>query len=158
MSYIKEPFDLKALVIEAVAKARPSAEAKKLDLSLHIDESKMYTYTGDKVQMADHVLRNLIDNAVSYTPTGSIDVRLERVGEGYLIAVKDTGVGISEGDRPLLFAEGGHGKDSIKVNVHSTGYGLFIAKNIVEAHGGTIRAESEGPGKGSTFVVELPAT
>lgn len=46
---------------------------------------------------------------------------------------------------------------TVKINVYSTGYGLFIAKNIVEAHGGTIAAYSEGAGKGSTFVVELPA-
>ena len=57
-----------------------------------------------------------------------------------------------------LFTEGGHGKDSQKVNAHSTGYGLYIAKNIVLAHGGAIRAESEGAGKGSTFIVEFPIT
>ncbi len=49
-------------------------------------------------------------------------------------------------------------KDSIKTNVHSTGYGLYIAKQIVEAHGGTIRAESAGAGKGARFIVELPST
>jgi signal transduction histidine kinase len=53
-------------------------------------------------------------------------------------------------------AEGGHGKDSQRINAHSTGYGLYIAKNIILAHGGTIRAESEGERRGSTFVVELP--
>ena len=60
-------------------------------------------------------------------------------------------------DMARLFAEGGHGKDSIKVNVHSTGYGLYIAKQIVEAHGGQIFAESEGAGKGSRFIVQIPA-
>jgi signal transduction histidine kinase len=70
--------------------------------------------------------------------------------------VKDTGVGITEEDKARLFTEGGHGKDSQTINAHSTGYGLFIAKQITEAHGGTIRAESEGAGKGSIFVVEFP--
>ena len=55
-----------------------------------------------------------------------------------------------------LFTAGGHGKNAIKVNVHSTGYGLFIAKEVVEAQGGKIWAESEGQGKGSTFIVEFP--
>ncbi len=55
-----------------------------------------------------------------------------------------------------LFTEGGHGKDSQKVNVDSTGFGLYIVKNIVEAHGGKVHAESEGADKGSKFVVELP--
>ena len=59
------------------------------------------------------------------------------------------GVGISTEDKVHLFSEGGHGKESQKVNVHSTGYGLYIAKKIVDAHGGTIRAESEGVGKGA---------
>jgi signal transduction histidine kinase len=56
-----------------------------------------------------------------------------------------------------LFTEGGHGTDSRKVNVDSTGYGLFIAKSVVDAHHGRIWAESDGAGKGSRFVVELPA-
>lgn len=55
-----------------------------------------------------------------------------------------------------LFTEGGHGKDSIRVNVHSTGYGLFIAKQVVEAQGGKIWAESDGQGKGSKFIAEFP--
>ena len=65
-------------------------------------------------------------------------------------------MGITDEDKANLFTEGGHGKDSIKVNVDSTGYGLFIAKQVTEAHGGTIRAESEGAGKGSEFVVMMP--
>jgi signal transduction histidine kinase len=55
-----------------------------------------------------------------------------------------------------LFTEGGKGKDSLRVNVDSTGYGLFVAKSVVEAHGGTIEARSDGEGKGSTFLVTLP--
>jgi signal transduction histidine kinase len=65
-------------------------------------------------------------------------------------------VGITSEDREKLFTEGGHGVNSIKINVHSTGYGLFIAKKITDAHKGKIWVESEGAGKGSTFFVELP--
>ncbi|MDE2218039.1 MAG: HAMP domain-containing histidine kinase [Patescibacteria group bacterium] len=72
-----------------------------------------------------------------------------------LFSVKDTGVGLSQEDKEKLFTEGGKGKNSQKVNVDSTGFGLFIAKNIVEAHGGKVWAESEGEGKGSEFWVEL---
>jgi signal transduction histidine kinase len=157
-TYQKEPFDLKALIIESTERARSGAEGKKLSLTLHTGGTEQYSFTGDKEQLAEHVLRNLIDNAVTYTPSGSIDVTLEKKGDIYSLSVKDTGVGISAEDKAHLFTEGGHGKESQKVNVHSTGYGLFIAKNVVEAHGGTIRAESDGPGKGSTFIVELPAS
>ncbi len=70
----------------------------------------------------------------------------------------DTGVGISPEDMPKLFTEGGHGTHSKEINPDSTGFGLSIAKQIVEAHSGTIRAESQGSGVGSTFIVELPTT
>ncbi|HHT9130106.1 MAG TPA: sensor histidine kinase, partial [Candidatus Brocadiaceae bacterium] len=100
--------------------------------------------------------RNIIQNSINYTPSGSITASLKKVGKSFVFSVKDTGVGITEEDKKRLFTEGGHGKDSQRVNAHSTGYGLYIAKNIITAHGGTIRAESEGTNKGSTFIVELP--
>lgn len=156
--YKKEPFDFKQLVAEAIEKARSSAEEKGLALSFTADDADVpYTFVGDKGEIGDHVLRNLIDNAINYTPSGSIAVSLKREAGKIIFAVKDSGVGIMEEDKKRLFTEGGHGKDSQRVNAHSTGYGLYIAKNIVVAHGGTVRAESEGEGKGSTFVVELPA-
>ena len=156
VAYEKAPFDLKTLVAEAVEKARPTAVGKGLSFAFVVDESQSYSLVGDKVQITDHVLRNLIDNAINYTPTGSVEVSLKKELGRYVFAVKDSGVGISDEDKKHLFTEGGHGKESQKVNAHSTGYGLFIAKNVTEAHGGTIRAESGGSEKGSTFVVELP--
>jgi signal transduction histidine kinase len=162
VAYVKEPFDLKALAEEEVEKVKPVAERKGLELSFVADESS-YQMLGDKAQIGDHVLRNLLDNAINYTPSGSITVSLERARdassdkEKIIFKVKDTGIGISEEDKKHLFTEGGHGKDSQTTNVHSTGYGLYIAKNIIEAHGGVIRAESEGAGKGATFIVEFPS-
>jgi signal transduction histidine kinase len=156
VAYEKKPFDLKALVEKAVDSAKPTAEHKGLVLTFVIDAGQ-YQMTGDAPQINDHVLRNLIDNSINYTPTGSVTVSLKKVGDKFVFAVKDTGVGITAEDKVRLFTEGGHGKDSIKVNVHSTGYGLYIAKQIIEAHGGTVRAESEGAGKGSTFTAEFPA-
>lgn len=155
VAYTKAPFDLKVLVAEAVEKATPAAELKGLSLSFTADEAS-YQMTGDKAQLNDHVLRNLIDNSINYTPSGSVAVSLRRAGTKIIFAVKDTGIGITEEDKKWLFTEGGHGKDSQTINAHSTGYGLYIAKQITLAHGGTIRAESEGEGKGTTFFVELP--
>lgn len=153
--YTKESLDLKALTAESVEKARAVAEQKGLTLSFVADESS-YQIVGDRGQIIDHVLRNLIDNAINYTPSGSVTVSLKKENGKIIFAVKDSGIGITEEDKKRLFTEGGHGKDSQKVNAHSTGYGLYIAKNIIVAHGGTIRAESEGAGKGSTFIIELP--
>lgn len=156
VTYTKERFDLKALVAETALKAKITAEQKDLTLSFSADDAS-YLMMGDKAEINDHVLRNLIDNSINYTPSGSIAVSLKRQGTRIIFTVKDTGIGITLEDKAHLFTEGGHGKDSQKVNVHSTGYGLFIAKQITEAHGGTIRAESEGAGKGSAFIVEFPA-
>lgn len=158
VTYTKETFDLKALVAQAVEQAKPAAEEKGLALSFVAADGASYQMTGDKVQINDHVLRNLIDNAVHYTPSGSVEVSLKRNGTKIIFAVKDTGVGITEEDKKRLFTEGGHGKDSQKINAHSTGYGLYIARQITEAHGGAIRAESEGEGKGAAFIVEFPVT
>ena len=89
---------------------------------------------------------------------GNVRVGLSRTGNTIRFTVEDNGVGITPEDMRRLFTEGGHGKDSLKMNVHSTGYGLYIVKKIVEGHGGKVWAESEGQGKGSRFIVELPGT
>ena len=158
VAFEKEPFDLAAAAAAAVEKVRTVADRKKLSLTFTADPSGApYTFTGDEAEIADHVLQNLVDNAVNYTLSGSIAASLKKENGKIIFAVKDTGIGITEEDKKRLFTEGGHGKESQTVNVHSTGYGLFIAKSIIEAHGGTVRAESEGAGKGSTFIVELPA-
>ncbi len=155
VTYEKAPFDLKELVASAVEKERALAEHRGLMLSFTAEEGS-YQMNGDGPQINDHVLRNLIDNAINYTPTGSVQVTLSRGASSLIFSVKDTGVGITDEDKKRLFTEGGHGKDSQTINAHSTGYGLYIAKRITEAHGGTIRVESEGAGKGSTFIVEFP--
>ncbi len=157
VSYNKEKTDLKALLKEEIIKLRPSAEERGLALETSFNEEQKYMVRIDRTQFAEHVIRNLIDNSIKYTSKGKVMVRLAQAGSKVLLVIKDTGVGITDEDKEHLFTEGGHGKDSIKINVHSTGYGLYIAKEIVEAHDGSIKGESEGKGMGSTFTVELPA-
>ena len=155
VGYKMQPFDLRAAVIDLVEHLKPTAEEKHVGIETAIDTQGRFTMNGDEEKIRQHVLRNLIDNAIKYTPSGSIKVALTD-GDKLRFSVQDSGVGITPEDMKLLFTEGGHGKDSIKVNVHSTGYGLFIAKEIVEAHKGKIWAESEGEGKGSRFIIEFP--
>ena len=77
VTYTKESFDLKALVAEQVEKAKSGAERKGLTLSFTADESS-YQMTGDKAQIGDHVLRNIIENSINYTPSGSVTVSLKK--------------------------------------------------------------------------------
>jgi len=151
--YNKENFNLKDLIFEEVEKLKTVAVGKGLDFKFSVSDGD-YLLSGDKEQIS-HVLHNLLDNSIKYTLRGSVDVFLEKKGGKNVIRIVDTGVGISKEDFPRLFTEGGRGKDSVKVNTDSTGYGLFIVKGIVEAHSGRVWAESAGPGKGATFTVEI---
>jgi signal transduction histidine kinase len=176
VKYTMEPFDLQTLVSALVIEYKPEALGKGLTLTFEVvapaganaGKSATYRVAGDQEQLKQ-VFKNLIENSIKYTPAGTVAVSLSHRGEKtgdksdsisgdmVLFAVKDSGVGISPDDKKLLFTQGGRGKDSVKVNVESTGYGLYIAKGIVEAHHGTIWAESEGSSKGSQFYVQLPA-
>jgi signal transduction histidine kinase len=152
VTYTMTPFDLKALIEEIIASLKHAADAKSLTLKTEVEP---VTYTGDSAQLVN-AFKNLIDNAIKYTPAGEVDISLRKEAGKVVFKVKDNGIGITDEDMKSLFTEGGHGKDSTKVNVESTGFGLYIVKSIIEAHKGKVWAESEGPGKGSTFIVELP--
>ncbi len=147
---------LEDVVRPAFEGLKEDAERKGLHITLKEDIPDTCAIVGDKDMLAHHVVRNLIDNAIKYTPMGDVIVGIRCINGKMVLSVTDSGVGITPVDMEHLFTEGGRGKDSIKVNVNSTGYGLYFAKQLVDAHGGTIRAESDGSGKGSTFIVELP--
>ncbi len=152
----KARFDFKEAVLGMIKDVEYSVHERGLTIHTNFDEAEDYMIMGDRIQIDSRVLRNLIENAINYTTEGSVEISLTKKGSAtILFSVKDTGVGITDEDKKNLFNEGGHGKDSIKINVHSTGYGLFSAKKIVDAHNGKIWVESE-VGKGSTFFVELP--
>lgn len=158
VAYKKTEFDLAEAVRSSVVELKAAADKKGLSMEFIADKGAgQMMILGDKHKLRDDVIRNIVDNSIRYTPSGHIRIKLTRVGAILRLTVEDTGVGISADDMQNLFTEGGRGKESTKVNVHSTGYGLFIAKSVIEAHGGKIWAESDGPGKGSRFIVELPA-
>lgn len=153
IKYNKSVMDFKELVLNVASEQKKNAEDKGLLFKINVDESD-YKISGDDFQLK-HVVKNLVDNSIKYTPTGKVTMSLSKTNGKILFSVKDTGVGLTKEDKQRLFTEGGKGKNSQKINVNSTGFGLFIAKNIVLAHNGKIWAESEGEGKGSQFYVEL---
>ncbi|EFK96471.1 Histidine kinase-, DNA gyrase B-, and [sediment metagenome] len=154
LAYNMKEMDLKSLVKEVTDKFAAKVREKKLAFEVNLADGD-FKINGDEVQLGE-AIGNMINNSIAYTQSGSIHIWLTKKGNKALIAVQDTGVGISDEDKPKLWKSGGHGKDSIKVNVNSTGYGLSFVKGVVEAHKGRVWAESDGPGKGSSFYVEVP--
>ena len=152
--YKMMPFNFKTLVVDTDDKQKEAAREKGLAFDLVIEEGD-YSMIGDKIQLAQAV-RNLIDNSIKYTPKGSINARLATNNNKILFTIKDTGVGISNELKPKLFTKGGRDRESLKININSTGFGLAFVKGVVEAHKGRVWAESPGVGKGSTFYMELP--
>ena len=141
-----------------MASSKDKSDEKKLKIETQIDEKEDYTVNADRSLITLHVLKCLIENAVSYNDVdGSIWVNLlKKDPKTVSLIIKSTGWGMTEDDKKRLFTPGGHGEDSIKKNVHTTGYGLFIAKQTMDGHSGKIYGTSEGRGKGSTFSIELP--
>lgn len=125
----------------------------KLGIELPKEPLPLLSIDGPKIR---EVVSNVIDNSIKYTETGGITVTAEKRGREVLIIVTDTGVGIDSEDLPHLFQKFERGKDAAQVNVSSTGLGLYVGKSFIEAHQGTIRAESAGKGKGSRFIMTLP--
>jgi signal transduction histidine kinase len=153
ITYNMENVDLIEIVNNVCDSFTNEITAKGLELKKDISESPVMILA-DHTQISQ-VIKNLIDNSIKYTPAGSIKVSLKARSvnnkKKAVFEVEDTGVGLSESDKSRLFTEGGKGEESLKLNVNSTGYGLYIVKKIVENHHGKIWAESEGRGKGSIF-------
>lgn len=152
VAYTMTPIDMKEMIEGIVTDLKPHADKKALALTSTLEQ---VTFNGDKSHLVN-AFRNLLDNSIKYTPAGSVNVSLAKTDKAVRFEITDTGVGIDADDMKNLFTEGGHGKNSQKINVESTGFGLYIVKNIIEAHKGRVWAESEGEGKGSRFIVELP--
>ena len=147
--------DLAAIVDAAVEIVQPAAAAKRLQLVAHIDQRPALT-SGDPDRL-QQVIWNLLSNAVKFTPDdGTVAVRLVREN-GYHLTVQDTGSGIDPRFLPYVF-EAFRQADGTASREHGgLGLGLAIAKQLVEAHGGTIQARSEGRNRGATFEVFLPS-
>ncbi len=133
-----------------------TAKKKGLELSFECPEEGTLPPVWIDRQKSFEVISNLIDNAIKYTPAGSVRVRAEAVDGTVRVSVKDTGIGIASEAMPYLFVKFSRGKEGGKVYANGTGLGLYVGKNMMEAQGGRVSVTSEGIGKGSTFFVDLP--
>jgi len=155
MKYEMAVFDLEKPVHDLATDLSITAQKKGLALSFTTDGKSPYTINGDMEKLRQVVL-NIIDNAIKYTEKGSIAVRLSKDAGMVRMSVTDTGMGISAEEKQKLFQKFSRGEGG-KTNTGGSGLGLYLAKQISEAHGGHIAIDSPGVGLGSTFTIELKA-
>lgn len=153
----KEPVQYMEIV-EAVHRDLAQQAAKKgLKLTIQPPSEPLPLMMLDRDKIHD-VTMNLVDNAIKYTPSGWVNIRISRTPSLLTFQVQDSGMGISAEDIDKLFQKFTRAEAVTRIHTGGSGLGLFIAKKIVEAHGGRIWVESEGPGKGSLFNYTLPIT
>jgi CheY-like chemotaxis protein/two-component sensor histidine kinase len=150
-----EALDLKAITANAIEQVRPMIEARQHRLTTHM-AAEHAIVRGDRTRLVQ-VVANLLTNAAKYTaPQGDIALAVSVAGSMARIAVTDNGTGIDPALLPRvfdLFSQGARGLDRSQGGL---GIGLALVKAIVGLHHGTVAAASAGPGKGSTFSIELP--
>ncbi|TXT57233.1 MAG: putative Histidine kinase [Promethearchaeota archaeon] len=159
LSLTKENLDIGKLIVNCAEDL--NYLAKKRDLSLDVDINDKYWIKIDKNKMI-RVLKNLILNAIQNTPSeGNITIRVNKENSVLEILIKDTGVGFTESEKQKIFQKFGkierYGK-GLDVDIEGPGLGLFLSKQIIEMHGGTISVKSRGRNMGSTFKIRLSIT
>ncbi|AKM77741.1 MAG: Multi-sensor signal transduction histidine kinase [Candidatus Wolfebacteria bacterium GW2011_GWC2_46_275] len=153
MSYVFEELNVVPPIRTIVTDLETIAKDK--GLALTFESSQEEILLNMDIQKFTQVIQNLIDNAVKYTDTGWVKVGVSLVDGKVLFTVSDSGRGISKDFAAKMFTQ--FARDpALAQDTKGTGLGLFIAKQIVEAHGGRIWASSEGEGSGSTFSAEIP--
>ncbi len=155
-------FDLAEAVREVVGELQPFIEQRKLRVTFEADGPVNIKADPEKTRL---VFTNTVQNAIKFTPDGGeIRIRIQRENGTIHAAIEDTGIGLEAGELERVFERFYTGGDPLKhtsgrfeFTARGVGLGLFIAKSYVEAQGGKMWAESDGPGKGSRFHVTLPA-
>ena len=156
MEYDFQLHHIETVLNELYATFSFAAQTKHLAFTISLPENPLPLIRIDK-QKIQEVFSNLIDNAIKYTSEGSVTIIVDRNPDTRRtrITIKDSGIGIPKSELPYLFVKFSRGKDINRLHANGTGLGLYVAKNIIEAHKGKIYIESEGAGQGTSFVVEL---
>jgi CheY-like chemotaxis protein/anti-sigma regulatory factor (Ser/Thr protein kinase) len=150
-----QPLDPATVVDAAVDAVRPAALAKQIDIVTSVERDRGLI-AGEAVRL-QQVIWNLLSNAVKFTPEkGRVEVELRVAGRNFEIVISDTGEGIAPDFLPYIFERFRQADTSSKRRHGGLGVGLSIVRSLVEMQGGEVRAASDGPGKGATFVVTFP--
>src|SRR5579875_2832515 len=153
----KQTLELAEVAAQAVETSRPLLEARRHHFDIHLPDEPIFV-EADPTRLAQVIL-NLLNNAAKYTEQGG-DIRLtvERADDGssVVVRVRDNGMGIAPDMLPKIFEPFMQGKRALDRAQGGLGIGLTLVRRLVELHGGTVQAFSEGLGHGSEFVVSLP--
>jgi signal transduction histidine kinase len=154
MEFLFEPTDISTLAKITVDQLVPQATIKKLSLVYYPPERPLPEIMADKEKLRQ-VINNMIDNAIKYSTEGQIKISAFEKDGNVLVSVTDSGKGIEPDQLSGVFEKYNRGKDSA---THATGLGLgmYVAKVVIEQHKGKIWAESQGQGRGSTFIFSIP--
>jgi signal transduction histidine kinase/ActR/RegA family two-component response regulator len=150
-----EPVDIASVINAAIDSVQLAINSKDLKLEITLDPSARHTL-GDASRL-QQVVWNLLANAIKFTPSGGrIEVKVERAGRNLQIRVSDAGQGIDTDFLPFIFDRFRQADGTTTREHGGLGLGLAIVRHLVELHGGTIKADSAGKGKGATFIINLP--
>jgi signal transduction histidine kinase/ActR/RegA family two-component response regulator len=151
----KERVELAAAIQDALEACRPLIEAAGHDLAVSLPPEPI-VLDADPTRLAQ-VFSNLLNNAAKYTPRGgSIRLTAERQGDEVVVKIRDTGIGIPADMLPRVFEMFTQVDRSLERSQGGLGIGLSLVRGLIELHGGSVEARSEGPGRGSELLVRLP--
>lgn len=151
----QERLDLTALVVATIKDYQGNLESNGLRLELQLPETPLCV-TGDPTRLAQ-VLSNILNNAAKFTDGGGrVTVRLTAEGDRAVLSVRDTGIGMGPQILARLFETYSQADRSLGRSRGGLGLGLALVKGLVELHGGTVSAASDGPGRGSEITIRLP--
>ncbi|OGO05897.1 MAG: hypothetical protein A2Y73_03360 [Chloroflexi bacterium RBG_13_56_8] len=149
-----KPVQLLEVLQRLAPEIRLRARWRAVNVQMHLPDSLPQINGTD--QDMEHLLSNLISNAIKYTnPGGQVTISLEAKENGVIGTVSDTGIGILPEDLPIIFEDFYRSQTAKEMDAHGTGLGLSIAKRVVDSYGGQLKVESE-VGKGSTFTFIFP--
>jgi signal transduction histidine kinase/ActR/RegA family two-component response regulator len=153
LQVIEEPFDLAAAVGAIAEAARPQCQAKGLAFELTTDGVEGWV-AGDRVRV-EQILNNLISNAIKFTASGRVDLRVLRDGAGYSFEIRDTGIGFDPALADQLFKPFQQADGSFTRKYGGAGLGLSLSRELARAMGGDLTADA-APGAGACFTLKLP--
>jgi CheY-like chemotaxis protein/two-component sensor histidine kinase len=152
-----ENVELRTIIETAVEASKPAIEAGHHTLEVSLPGEKIWMYA-DPTRLSQ-TISNLLNNSAKYTPDhGRIELRAHLTNTGLEVAVRDNGLGIPPEMKDQVFQLFGQINRTLDRSQGGLGIGLALVRNLVELHGGTITADSDGPGRGSTFTISLPSS